>query len=31
MQGSALSPQLQTETLKYISFVHVNEKAAFYS
>lgn len=26
MQGSALSPQLQTEILKYISSVHINEK-----
>ena len=26
MQGSALSPQLQTEVLKYITLVYVTEK-----
>jgi len=29
MQGSALSPQLQTEILKYISSVYINENPVF--
>jgi hypothetical protein len=29
MQDSALSPQLQTEIMKYVSSVHINEKTVF--
>jgi hypothetical protein len=31
MQGSGLSPQLQTEILKYITSAYVNEKTRFRS